>query len=39
MLRTNKSVRYAVIASAVVGVGILGTVAIQDKGGDNKKQN
>ena len=38
MLRTNKSVKYAVIASAVVGVGILGTVAIQDKGGDNKKQ-
>lgn len=38
MLRMNKSVRYAVIASAVVGIGVLGTVLTQDKSGDNKKQ-
>jgi len=38
MLRMNKSVRYAVIASAVVGIGVLGTVITQDKSGDNKQQ-
>ena len=38
MLRLNKSIRYAVVASAVVGVGVLGTLTMQGKGGEKKQK-
>ena len=39
ILRSNKSVRYAVVASAMVGViGLLGTVTLQGKADKNKQR-
>ena len=39
ILRSNKSVRYAIVASAMVGVvGLLGTVTLQGKADKNKQR-
>jgi hypothetical protein len=39
MLKSNKSVRYAIVASAMVGVvGLLGTVTLQGKADKNKQR-